>query len=265
MKSQITNATHRENARNALKSNWGMMAWITVLAFLIQAVINSLVGSFAQFPEDSFGNNLVAFLLNNFIYFAITYGTYYCALRILRGKKVTASMVTSIFQSKYYIPMFLINLAQYLVGFLLNLIILLPILFSYGTVMYFGLMFNTVSVEQYTSQITGDIFLALILVIFAILTLFASVFISGMFQFSVWAKIDDPELSVAEALKYGFYLMKGRFGQYLLLQLSFIGWFILGLLVFGIGLFWVVPYHNVAIASFYDTARVEKGAPAIVE
>lgn len=260
MKSQITNATHRENARNALKSNWGIMAWITFLAFFIQSIISSVVEGIAQFPEDSAGINIMSFLLNNFIYFAITYGTYYCALQILRRGNVSVSMLTTIFQGKYYGPMLLINLIQYVLGLLLNLVILLPILFSYGSVIYFGLMFNTVSIGQYQN----NIFLIFVLVIFAVLTIFVSIFISGIFQFAVWAKIDDSNLSVGEALKYGFYLMQGRFGQYLLLQFSFIGWFLIGLLVFGIGLLWVFPYHNVAIASFYDGARKEKGAPAVV-
>lgn len=265
MKSQITNATHRENARNALSTHWGMMAWITFLAFFIQSIISSIVGGIAQFQEGSTGSNIMSFLLNNFIYFALTYGTYYCALRILRRKSVKASMVTAIFQGKYYGPMLLINLIQYFVGFLLNLVVLLPVFLSYGAMMYFGLMFNTVSVKQYLAQTTGDVLLLVILVVCAVLMIFVSMFIGGIFQFSIWAKIDDPTLSVGEALKYGFYLMKDRFGQYLLLQFSFIGWFILGTLVFGIGLFWVAPYHNVAIASFYATAREEKGAPAIVD
>lgn len=260
MKSQVTNAKHREQARLSLKSNWGAMAWITFLAFFIKFIIGSVVGSIAQLPKDSAGNNVMSFLLNNFVYFAITYGTYYCALQILRGKKVESGMLTSMFQGKFYLPMLMINLIQYLVELLLNLVVLLPILLSYGSVMYFGLMFNTVSVEQFQTEIAGDIFLGLLLVIFGILMIFIGIFISGIFQFAVWGKIDDPELSVGDAIKYGLYLMKDRFGQYLLLQISFIGWFIIGTLVFGIGLFWVLPYHNVAIASFYDTAREEKGA-----
>ncbi|WP_207695359.1 hypothetical protein DOK67_0001802 [Enterococcus sp. DIV0212c] len=265
MKSQITNAMHREQARISLKNQWGLMAWITFLAVFIRFIIGTLVAGFANLPKESAGNNVMSFLLNNFIFFAITYGTYYCALQVLRGKKVQAGMLTTIFQGKFYIPMLLINITQYLVELLLNLIVLLPVLLSYGTAMYFGLMFNTVSVDQFQSQMGGDIVLAILLIVFAFLMIFVGVFVSGVFQFAVWVKMDDPELSVGDALKYALFLMKGRFGQYLLLQLSFIGWFIIGALVFGIGLLWVIPYHDVAIASFYDTAREEKGAPVLVD
>ncbi|ALS01510.1 hypothetical protein ATZ33_09055 [Enterococcus silesiacus] len=264
MKSQITNAMHREQARTSLKNQWGTMAWITFLAVFIRFMISSVVGSVANLPQDSASNNVMSFLLNNFLFFAITYGTYYCALQVLRGKRVQAGMLTAIFQGKFYLPMLFINLIQYLVELVLNLIVLLPVLLSYGAALYFGLMFNTVSVDQFQTQMRGDFFLALLLLIFAFLMILIGVFVSGVFQFAVWVKLDDPELSVGDALKYALFLMKGRFGQYLLLQISFIGWFIIGALVFGIGLLWVIPYHDVAVASFYDTAREEKGAPTVV-
>ncbi|OJG73959.1 hypothetical protein RV12_GL000540 [Enterococcus quebecensis] len=119
--------------------------------------------------------------------------------------------------------------------------------------------------EQFQNELAGNVLLGFLLVIFSLLMILIGIFISGVFQFAVWVKIDDPDLSVGDAIKYVLYLMKGRFGQYLLLQLSFIGWFIIGILVVGIGLLWVIPYHDVAIASFYDTARKEKDAPAVVE
>jgi uncharacterized membrane protein len=263
MKSQITNAMHREQARIALKDQWGTMAWITFLAVFLQIVINGIVGGFANLPANSSGNNFIAFLLNNFIFFAITYGTYYCALQVLRGHRVKVGMLTSMFQGKFYLPMLIINFIQYLINFVFNLIMLLPVLLSYGSVLYFGLMFNTVSVSQLQRELVGDLSFALLILLFALLMLLLSIFISGIFQFAVWTKIDDPELTVTNALKYALFLMKGRFGQYVLLQLSFIGWYIIGGLAFAIGLLWVFPYRDVAIASFYDTAREEKGAPAV--
>lgn len=36
-----------------------------------------------------------------------------------------------------------------------------------------------------------------------------------------------------------------------LLDLSFIGWYLLGSLCFGLGTLWVAPYHKAAKAQFY--------------
>lgn len=264
MKSQITNGMHREQARISLKDQWGTMAWITFLAALITMLIGSVVSMIIRAPEDSTTANITTFLLNNFIFFGITYATYYCALEVLRGRKVDASMLGTIFQGKFYIPMLLINLIQAIVVALLNLIVLLPVLLTSGAVLYFSLMVNKVPFKEIQGGFTGDITIALLILLFTLLALLIGVFISGVFQFAVWAKFDDTKLPVGNAIKYALYLMKGRFGQYLLLQLSFIGWFFIGILTLGIGLLWVVPYHDVAIASFYDTAREEKGEPALV-
>ncbi|MFD2388564.1 DUF975 family protein [Enterococcus rivorum] len=97
------------------------------------------------------------------------------------------------------------------------------------------------------------------MVIASVLVSFLGIFISGVFQFAVWTKLDYPELGIGTALRYGLKLMQGRFGQYILLELSFIGWFILGILALFIGLLWVIPYNQVAVASFYRTACEEQG------
>lgn len=265
MKSQITNPQHRERARAALKDQWGTMAWITFLAFLITLVIGAIVAAIVRAPEDSATANMITFLLNNFVFFAITYGTYYCALQVLRGRKVDASMLGIVFQGKFYIPMLLINLIQAIVSAVLNLIVLLPVLLTSGALMYFSLMLNKIPLKEIQGEITGDIMLALLLIVFTLLAALIGVFVSGVFQFAVWVKIDDPKRSLGDVIKSALALMKNRFGQYFLLQVSFIGWFFLGALTLGIGFLWVVPYHNVAIASFYDTAREETGAPIVVE
>lgn len=46
-------------------------------------------------------------------------------------------------------------------------------------------------------------------------------------------------------------LMKGHKMDLFLLDLSFIGWFILGLITAGIGFLWVVPYYRQTRANFY--------------
>ncbi|BDP56588.1 hypothetical protein EfmJHP36_10670 [Enterococcus faecium] len=62
-------------------------------------------------------------------------------------------------------------------------------------------------------------------------------------------------------MKYGWFLLKDRIGTYILLQLSFIGWYLLGAIALFIGLLWVIVYVNVSVAEFYEQARIEKGGP----
>ena len=52
--------------------------------------------------------------------------------------------------------------------------------------------------------------------------------------------------------------MCGHKWQLFCLDLSFIGWYLLGALCFGIGTLFVVPYHQMARANFYLALRAEK-------
>lgn len=47
-------------------------------------------------------------------------------------------------------------------------------------------------------------------------------------------------------------LMDGHKGRLFLLDLSFIGWYIVGILTAGIGLLWINPYVNATKAAFYN-------------
>ena len=51
---------------------------------------------------------------------------------------------------------------------------------------------------------------------------------SGVFQFAVWLRFDNPELPIMMALKQALYLMKNRFGNIYVYNFSFIGWYIVG-------------------------------------
>ena len=64
---------------------------------------------------------------------------------------------------------------------------------------------------------------------------------------------DHPEYSALEAIRASKEMMKGYKMKLFLLQLSFIGWEIVAVLFCcGIGLLWVEPYKQAAIAELYE-------------
>ncbi|KRK81633.1 putative integral membrane protein [Companilactobacillus bobalius DSM 19674] len=46
-------------------------------------------------------------------------------------------------------------------------------------------------------------------------------------------------------------LMVGNKGRYFVMQLSFLGWWILGSITLGIGFIWIYPYYKLTMANFY--------------
>ncbi len=66
---------------------------------------------------------------------------------------------------------------------------------------------------------------------------------------------DDPSISSHDALIQSREMMYGHKLNFFLLQLSFIGWFFLGMAVCGVGALFVMPYYSATIAHFYNEIK----------
>lgn len=62
---------------------------------------------------------------------------------------------------------------------------------------------------------------------------------------------DDPEISFMEAIKISNRMTDGHKFDMFVLDLSFIGWYLLGALALGIGVLFVMPYENATKAELY--------------
>lgn len=62
---------------------------------------------------------------------------------------------------------------------------------------------------------------------------------------------ENFNLSYNDAITESRRMMDGRKMDLFVLYLSFIGWFLLGVITFGIAMIYVVPYMNAATAAFY--------------
>lgn len=70
---------------------------------------------------------------------------------------------------------------------------------------------------------------------------------------------ENPEMGINDAISQSMKMMKGHKMDYFLLNLSFLGWTILGFLALGVGLIWVIPYIQTAAGAFYDELKIEQG------
>ena len=67
-----------------------------------------------------------------------------------------------------------------------------------------------------------------------------------------YIRVDRPELSFSETITESRRMMDGHKMQLFCLDLSFIGWYLLGALLCGVGVLFVAPYHYLARALFYE-------------
>lgn len=79
------------------------------------------------------------------------------------------------------------------------------------------------------------------------------------YSMTYYIMIDHPELTPDQARKQSMVLMNGYKWKYFCLLCSFIGWWILCALTFGILSFWITPYQQTACALFYQNILHEKG------
>jgi uncharacterized membrane protein len=66
---------------------------------------------------------------------------------------------------------------------------------------------------------------------------------------------DNPEIGYDRALKLSMSMTNGYKGEIFVLQLSFIGWYLLGALCLGVGVLFVNPYFGATMAEMYVTLR----------
>lgn len=66
---------------------------------------------------------------------------------------------------------------------------------------------------------------------------------------------DHPEMSGTEAITASREMMQGHKWELFVLDLSFIGWYCLVGLTFGLLSFYVVPYHNATRAAYYEKLK----------
>lgn len=72
-------------------------------------------------------------------------------------------------------------------------------------------------------------------------------------------KKDNPNYRWKQCLDESERLMEGNRWNLFKLQVSHIGWFLLGLAFILVGSYWAMPYYHTSIALFYDQVRFEKG------
>lgn len=71
------------------------------------------------------------------------------------------------------------------------------------------------------------------------------------YSMSPYLMAENPNMTATEALDESQRLMQGHKMDLFVLQLSFFGWFLLGIVTFGIAFIWVIPYMQAATAEFY--------------
>lgn len=173
---------------------------------------------------------ITALLFTGFyIYFGLMLGTQMLYLSIAKGKKVSAFEIFKGFSSvrhmKHYIGVFFII-------YIIEAVLMIP-------ESYIGVKYGFHSMDHnITSWIAG--FLSFVIMLYLCMAGFASA--------------HHPDMKATKAITVSAHLMRNRKMKMIGFELSFIGWFLLGICTGGLAFFWVLPYFNTAYSVFYLSA-----------
>ena len=112
-------------------------------------------------------------------------------------------------------------------------------------------------VNTFLLGLVNSIFIALWSLLFVIPGIIKSL----SYSMSYYVMAENPEISGEEARRESIMMMEGNKLRLFKLQLSFIGWYLLSVLTFGILLFWVVPYVQAAPSIFYEEIKPRVNIP----
>ena len=123
-----------------------------------------------------------------------------------------------------------------------------------------------ICLEGFIVDMPGNLVLGLLTLLYTFLwtLLFIIPGIVKAYSYSMayYIKADNPAYTATEAIEVSQRMMRGHKLELFILDLSFIGWYIVGFLCLGVGTFWVSAYHESARAEFYQTLAYE--TPMIV-
>lgn len=242
----------RAEARRKLAGKWGKGACIMLAFLLVTFVINFIIGLL----PDSY--EWLGQIIDIVINVPLSFGILYAFLKLYKDENVGAfdffKLGFNNFGKSWSITfnIFLKMIVPAIV------IIISYILIAVGISLYSTSLFVTYS----TSAVNGYVFIAIIGFILLIASSIWATTKYYFYQLAFLISMENEDMSAKNVVEESQKTMTGKRAGLFWLQLSFIGWAILGAISFGIGFLWIIPYVQCATIAFYkyaigDSSNVE--------
>ena len=109
--------------------------------------------------------------------------------------------------------------------------------------------------ECFVASLIANLVMGFAVGLGCVLLLIPGIVLSLMFSQTFFILRDHPDLSGIDAMMASKDMMAGHKGEYFVLMLSFIPWFML--CVFVLPIFYVVPYFTATMTAYYDQLSAE--------
>ncbi|MFW5960726.1 MAG: DUF975 family protein [Chitinivibrionales bacterium] len=105
------------------------------------------------------------------------------------------------------------------------------------------------------------ILVAVFIILWSLLLIIPGLIKGLAYSMTFYILADNPEMKPLQAIEESRKMMDGNKLDLFILFLTFIGWYLLGVITLGLGFLWVIPYQNASLAHFY--LEVNKGKNSV--
>lgn len=109
--------------------------------------------------------------------------------------------------------------------------------------------------ENYIGIIKTMLLTNILIFLWSLLLIIPGIIKAYAYSMVPYILADNPNIGVKKAIELSNEMTRGHKFDMFVLDLSFIGWYLLGLLVLGIGVLFVMPYENATKAELYLVLR----------
>ncbi len=157
------------------------------------------------------------------------------------------------------------------ITFVLNICIFVPLLFIFKIAMlgfYNGYADDTVKnmldtfKTKYSRYLVLSLLIAVYTFLWGLLLIIPGIIKSYAYAMTPYIAAENPELGAEECINRSMKMMYGHKWELFVLDLTFIGWYLLIIVTCGIASLFVAPYTELARVEFYKELKSE---PQIVE
>ena len=214
----------RKEALSKLEGNWIPMIGMCLLTAIAIAALNWL------------SILLVPLLIPGLCVFS---------LNLVRGAKPEITDLVSTYKNYLNALVAYVLFAVIIAGW--TFLIVVPCVF------FIHLLFAEIFLEIFISPVLTAY--ALLMTVCSLLLVIPAVIFYYMLSQIFYLLADNPQIGAVEVLKKSAEMMKGYKWKLFCLHLSFIGWYLLGIVTLGIAFIWVGPYIKTANTIFYENLK----------
>ncbi|MDD2229667.1 MAG: DUF975 family protein [Candidatus Cloacimonetes bacterium] len=106
--------------------------------------------------------------------------------------------------------------------------------------------------EDFMRSFVAGILVYVYTILWTLLFIVPGIIASLSYSMTFFILHDNPQISAQDAIKRSKEMMVGHKTELFMLMLSFFGWFILGIIGFGIPFFWIGAYFYTSATLFYQ-------------